>query len=59
MPRGNLADLTALAQLRTNSAFERPCRGSVSNSTRQLEERLEVRLLNHTTRSVSLSVLAG
>jgi len=61
MDRGDLADLTAFR--RCGRSLELPSRASrlgvtpsaLSHSMRQLEERLGVRLLNRTTRSVSMT----
>src|SRR3979490_3399366 len=61
MDRGSLADLTAFVAVADHLSFR--ARGAplgvtpsaLSHSMRQLEERLGVRLLNRTTRSVSVS----
>src|SRR3977135_4316893 len=61
MNRGDLADLTAFAavadQLSFRAAASRLCvtPAALSHSMRQLEGRLGMRLLNRTTRSVSVT----
>src|SRR3981189_1671980 len=59
MDRGNLADLTAFVAVADRLSFRAAASqlgvtpSAVSHSMRQLEDRLGVRLLNRTTRSVS------
>src|SRR5260221_7736572 len=61
MPRSDLADLTAFVAIADNRSFRAaaPRLGvtpsALSHTIRQLEERLAVRLLHRTTRSVSLT----
>src|ERR1700716_1129039 len=61
MDRGNLADLTAFVAVADRLSFRAAASqlgvspSAVSHSMRQLEERLGVRLLNRTTRSVSVT----
>src|SRR6202030_4211702 len=61
MNRGNLADLTAFIAVADHLSFRAAASrlgitpSALSHSMRQLEERLEVRLLHRTTRSVSVS----
>ena len=61
MRRADLADLTAFVAVANNLSFRAgaSCLGvtpsALSHTIRQLEERLGVRLLNRTTRSVSLT----
>src|ERR1700686_3420248 len=61
MDRGNLADLTAFVAVADRLSFRAAASqlgvtpSALSHSMRQLEERLGVRLLNRTTRSVSLT----
>src|SRR5260221_13028255 len=61
MNRGHLADLTAFVAVANHLSFRAaaPQLGvtpsALSHSMRQLEERLGVRLLNRTTRSVSVT----
>src|SRR5215469_14935140 len=60
MRRADLADLTAFVAVADNLSFRAASRvgvtpSALSHSMRQLEERLAVRLLNRTTRSVSLT----
>src|ERR1700719_2832423 len=61
MNRGDLADLTAFVAVADHLSFRRaPSRlgvtpSALSHSMRQLEERLGMRLLNRTTRSVSVT----
>ena len=59
--RGDLADLTAFIAIADELSFRAAAlrlgvtSSALSHSMRQLEERLKVRLLNRTTRSVSLT----
>src|SRR5882672_5743294 len=61
MNRGDLADLTAFVSVADRLSFRAAASrlgvtpSALSHSMRQLEERLGVRLLNRTTRSVSLT----
>jgi len=61
MDRGNLADLTAFIAVADHLSFRAAASqldvtpSALSHSMRQLEERLGARLLNRTTRSVSLT----
>src|SRR5256886_11439005 len=61
MNRGNLADLTAFVAVADHLSFRGAASrlavtpSALSHSMRQLEERLAVRLLNRTTRSVSVT----
>jgi DNA-binding transcriptional LysR family regulator len=61
MHRGDLADLTAFIAIADQLSFRAAASrlgvtpSALSHSMRQLEERLELRLLNRTTRSVSLT----
>src|SRR4249920_2311102 len=61
MDRGNLADLTAFVAVADRLSFRAAASqlgvtpSALSHSMRQLEERLGVRLLHRTTRSVSLT----
>src|ERR1700722_8242146 len=61
MQRGILADLTAFIAIADHLSFRVAASrlgvtaSALSHSMRQLEERLEVRLLHRTTRSVSLT----
>src|SRR6476469_6239201 len=61
MDRGNLADLTAFVSVADRLSFRAAASqlgvtpSALSHSMRQLEERLGVRLLNRTTRSVSVT----
>jgi DNA-binding transcriptional LysR family regulator len=61
MQRGDLADLTAFVAVADHLSFRAAAirlgitASALSHSMRQLEERLGVRLLNRTTRSVSLT----
>src|SRR6195256_879222 len=61
MDRGNLADLTAFVAVADRLSFRAAASqlgvtpSALSHSMRQLEERLGVRLLNRTTRSVSVT----
>jgi DNA-binding transcriptional LysR family regulator len=61
MRRGELADLTAFVAIADHLSFRaaaaqlRVTPSALSHTMRQLEERLETRLLNRTTRSVSLT----
>jgi DNA-binding transcriptional LysR family regulator len=61
MDRGNLADLTAFVAVADRLSFRAAATqlgvtpSALSHSMRQLEERLGVRLLNRTTRSVSVT----
>jgi DNA-binding transcriptional LysR family regulator len=61
MNRGDLADLTAFAAVADHLSFRAAASqlgvtpSALSHSMRQLEERLGVRLLNRTTRSVSVT----
>jgi len=61
MNRGNLADLTAFVAVADHLSFRAAASrlgvtpSALSHSMRQLEERLGVRLLHRTTRSVSVS----
>src|ERR1700741_1583592 len=61
MNRGNLADLTAFVAVADRLSFSAAASqlgvtpSALSHSMRQLEERLGVRLLHRTTRSVSLT----
>jgi DNA-binding transcriptional LysR family regulator len=61
MPRGSLDDLNAFATVADHLSFRAAALrlgitpSALSHSMRQLEERLGVRLLNRTTRSVSLT----
>src|SRR5258707_3120874 len=61
MDRGNLADLTAFIAVADHLSFRAAASqlgvtpSALSHSMRQLEERLGARLLNRTTRSVSVT----
>jgi DNA-binding transcriptional LysR family regulator len=61
MNRGNLADLTAFVAVADHLSFRAAASrlgvtpSALSHSMRQLEERLEMRLLHRTTRSVSVT----
>src|SRR6202035_343737 len=61
MDRGNLADLTAFVAVADHLSFRAASSqlgvtpSALSHSMRQLEERLGTRLLNRTTRSVSVT----
>src|SRR6476469_8747850 len=61
MNRGDLADLTAFVAVADHLSFRRAASrlgvtpSALSHSMRQLEERLDMRLLNRTTRSVSVT----
>src|SRR6202795_986307 len=61
MNRGDLADLTAFVAVADRLSFRAAASrlgvtpSALSHSMRQLEERLGVRLLNRTTRSVSVT----
>jgi DNA-binding transcriptional LysR family regulator len=61
MDRGNLSDLTAFVAVADRLSFRAAASqlgvtpSALSHSMRQLEERLGVRLLNRTTRSVSVT----
>src|ERR1700704_4696196 len=61
MERGDLADLTAFIAVADRLSFRAAASrlgvtpSALSHSMRQLEERLGVRLLNRTTRSVSVT----
>ncbi len=61
MPRGSLTDLIASIAIADQLSFRAAASrlgvtaSALSHSARQLEERLGVRLLNRTTRSVSLT----
>src|SRR6202012_2571155 len=61
MDRGNLANLTAFVAVADQRSFRAAAArlgvtpSALSHSMRQLEERLGVRLLHRTTRSVSLT----
>src|SRR6201985_3565672 len=61
MDRGNLADLTAFVAVADSLSFRAASSqlgvtpSALSHSMRQLEERLGIRLLHRTTRSVSLT----
>src|SRR5258707_2510304 len=61
MTRGDLADLTAFVAVADHLSFRRAASrlgvtpSALSHSMRQLEERLGMRLLNRTTRSVSVT----
>src|SRR6267154_2368895 len=61
MSRSNLADLTAFVAVADHLSFRAAAAqlgvtpSALSHSMRQLEERLVARLLNRTTRSVSLT----
>jgi DNA-binding transcriptional LysR family regulator len=61
MDRGDLADLTAFVAVADQRSFRAAASrlgvtpSALSHSMRQLEERLELRLLHRTTRSVSLT----
>src|SRR3977135_2475166 len=61
MNRGDLADLTAFVAVADQLSFRRAASrlgvppSALSHSMRQLEERLGMRLLNRTTRSVSVT----
>src|SRR3981189_1785038 len=61
MDRGNLSDLTAFVAVADRLNFRAAASqlgvtpSALSHSMRQLEERLGVRLLNRTTRSVSVT----
>ncbi len=61
MDRGNLADLTAFVAVADHLSFRAAAAqlgvtpSALSHSMRQLEDRLGVRLLNRTTRSVSVT----
>src|SRR5258708_7257483 len=61
MHRGDLADLTAFIAIADQLSFRAAASrlgvtpSALSHTMRQLEERLQLRLLNRTTRSVSLT----
>src|SRR6202040_1485346 len=61
MNRGNLADLTAFVAVADHLSFRGAAArlgvtpSALSHTMRQLEERLGIRLLHRTTRSVSLT----
>jgi DNA-binding transcriptional LysR family regulator len=61
MRRADLADLTAFVAVADNLSFQAAASGlgvapsALSHTTRHFEERLGFRLLNRTTRSVSLT----
>src|ERR1700752_711739 len=61
MRRGDLADLTAFVAIADQGSFRKAAQrlgvtpSALSHTMRQLEERLDVRLLQRTTRSVSLT----
>src|SRR5580692_11664913 len=65
MDRGDLADLTAFVAVADRLSFRAAASqlgvtpSALSHSMRQLEERLGVRLLHRTTRSVSLTDAGG
>jgi DNA-binding transcriptional LysR family regulator len=65
MDRGNLADLTAFVAVADRLSFRAAASqlgvtpSALSHSMRQLEERLGMRLLHRTTRSVSLTDAGG